>query len=108
MPLRRHQVLVRDRQAEERPGGRAARERRVLSRASASARSAVSVTIAFTFGFTRAICARCAWTTSVTDTSRARIRRASSTAVEKQRSLLMGPFPLRSCAPARAEIEAAA
>src|SRR5207249_77670 len=64
-----------------------------FSRASASARAAVRVTIAFTFGLTRSICARCAWTTSVTETSRARMRRASSTAVEKQRSWLMGAFP---------------
>src|SRR5262249_48433439 len=54
--------------------------------------------MAFTPGLTRSICARCAWTTSVTETSRARMRRASSIAVEKQRSVLMGPFPIRSCA----------
>src|SRR5262245_63472378 len=63
-----------------------------FARASSSARAAVSVTIALTFGLTRSIWARCAWTTSVTDTSRARIRRASSVAVRKQRSVLTGTF----------------
>ncbi len=56
--------------------------------ASSSARSAVRVTIAFTLGFTRSICARCARTTSVTDTWRRRMRSANSTAVRKQRSLM--------------------
>src|SRR5262245_13858044 len=61
-----------------------------FARASSSARSAVSVTIAFTFGLTRSIWVRCAWTTSVTETSRARMRRASSAAVRKQTSVLTG------------------
>src|SRR5262245_7904743 len=59
-----------------------------FARASSSARSAVSVTMAFTLGLTRAIWARCAWTTSVTETSRTRTFRASSVAVRKQRSVL--------------------
>src|SRR5258707_794018 len=56
--------------------------------ASASARSAVRVTIALTFGFTCSICARCARTTSMTDTWRRRMRSANSTAVRKQRSFM--------------------
>ena len=54
--------------------------------ASAIARSATSVTMALTFGFTRSIRARCAVITSRADTCLRRIRAASSTALRKHNS----------------------
>ena len=76
-----------------RSAGRAAGRRRGRGRAprrprarAAIACSATSVTIALTPGLTRSICARCAPTTSRADSSFARIRRASSTALSWQMS----------------------
>src|ERR671935_1575566 len=80
------------------PGRSPRASRASFSCASSSARSAVSVMIALTVGLTRSICARCARRTSVTETSRWRMRCASSTAVRKHRSLMApdltpGPAP---------------
>src|SRR5262249_50981329 len=65
-----------------RPARRAASARSACSRAA----SATSVTIALTFGLMRSIWRRCASRTSRAVTSRARSRRASSTALLKQSS----------------------
>ena len=86
---RRHEVLVRDGQAEQRAAVLAAGERGVggaglVERLAPRAR----VTMAFTFGFTRSIWARWACSTSVTEARRERIRSRSAIAVWKQRSLM--------------------
>ena len=61
------------------------------------ARSGKRVTIAFTLGFTRSICARCASMTSTHETSFVRIRRTSSVASIKHSSLLDIFFSYRFC-----------
>ena len=83
------QVLVRDRQAVQRPAVSPRASASSARAASASARSATSVTMALTRGFTRSMRARWARMTSTADTSLRRRRAARSTASRSHR-----PSPL--------------